>query len=1255
VRGYQYISIIGSLAILALAWNHYSGTTSEFDTGKPTSGITRTVSKAPVLRDISRRLASVEKKERPAVMAEGVRIATERLARLSELAKTNPSRALSAMMPLHEIAALPPEIRAVSEQPFSAIGSIDLRWKTSILPDGSLECKHENLAMVGDKSWQVLGPDFRDAHAPMTGVPLDGYVIGDILLLEENGVRKLSAEDARVSSEFFPDADAMATDPVTGGRTDGTTFAVIGGKVRGFGNPAILDHVIETLAEADLTMEKTDSRQMEHGFYWLEADAGVPGTLQAGVLAAPPNGTPLKVLFVRVNFLDNPLVEPVTQSKLETDLDTVSTRIQEFSYGQSSLDFTVTSELYTLPLSGVLMATTGNNDAIINAAQNAAGADYDLTSFDVVAVYFPNLSGVPLSQIRYGGQASVGGANHWINGVSDFGRLSVIIHEFGHNYGLFHANYFDPGKLIGGEYYDPSQVSREYGDIFDRMGEGSAETGYFSPYASSRINWMPEGKIIEPTASGTWRVYRFDQPSATTNPLLTLRVPMGGNRYNWVGLRELQTSLKSKAYIVGEGIYANRPNLIDATPDSASPETADRADAGLPVGQSFYDAGGGVRFTNMAAGGTDPNQWIDVKIDFDPRLQFASSSVVVDEAGGNAVLSVTRGFDSSSDCSVSYSTTGGPATSGTDFLSTSGSVSWAAGDGSPKSIFIPIRPDSTSEGPESFTVTLSGGTNAVVVDAAKTATVTIVDAGNRVPTFNPPFFNTTVNAVEILDDGKIIVGGNLTSGVIAHIARFNADGSEDTTFVKGSGFNGTVNTLLRQTDGKIIVGGDFTSYNGTTCGRITRLNSNGTIDSGFNNALGIGANSTVKAIAMEQSGCILVGGAFTTFSGSTVQGLVRLSSTGAMLNTLTTAFRAGTTSINAILPESNGKIMVVGALSFDFVQTFGFRFGIARLNSSGARDITFEPGYGTHYADGTINGNPQDGRFVNGGAEAIIQLPNGNYLVGGGFTRYNQSVARRIACLLPSGAFDTFFTPPSLENGQGDGVFVNQGVMSLRVMPSGSIAVGGFFTSPAGKVIALQSSGAIATNINLAGGTTGSSVRAFATDSSGSLYVAGNFFNFGGSTSRPIVKLAGGLDAITLWKNSTFTAAQITAGNTGTEEDFDNDGILNITEMAIGTSPTVPDSPTRFAVAAGNLSLQTASSSQFLMATMERSAQNTGVWLVAQFSSDLTNWSPALPTPGSNATYDVMENTGTRFTVRDKTPSAPGVNRFVRFRAVAPN
>ncbi|MDX1651615.1 MAG: delta-60 repeat domain-containing protein [Brumimicrobium sp.] len=59
---------------------------------------------------------------------------------------------------------------------------------------------------------------------------------------------------------------------------------------------------------------------------------------------------------------------------------------------------------------------------------------------------------------------------------------------------------------------------------------------------------------------------------------------------------------------------------------------------------------------------------------------------------------------------------------------------------------------------------------------------------------------------------------------------FNLD---DIGFGSGIGFNSDVNSIVLQNDEKIIVGGGFNSYNGIDLSRIGRLNSDGTIDTTF--------------------------------------------------------------------------------------------------------------------------------------------------------------------------------------------------------------------------------------------------------------------------------------------------------------------------------------------------------------------------------------------------------------------------------------
>jgi len=158
----------------------------------------------------------------------------------------------------------------------------------------------------------------------------------------------------------------------------------------------------------------------------------------------------------------------------------------------------------------------------------------------------------------------------------------------------------------------------------------------------------------------------------------------------------------------------------------------------------------------------------------------------------------------------------------------------------------------------------------------------------------------------IQSDGKIIVGGDFTSfsGVTSNrIIRLNSGGTIDDTFTIGTGFNNSVYFVSALSNGKIMVGGAFTSYSGVTSNRIVRLNSDGTIDNTF--SIGTGFNNHVLSINIQTNGKILVSGNFTSYNGTTVRNIVRLFSDGTLDTTLNTGtgFGSGAT-VTTITPIS---------------------------------------------------------------------------------------------------------------------------------------------------------------------------------------------------------------------------------------------------------------------------------------------------------------------------------------------------------------
>lgn len=233
--------------------------------------------------------------------------------------------------------------------------------------------------------------------------------------------------------------------------------------------------------------------------------------------------------------------------------------------------------------------------------------------------------------------------------------------------------------------------------------------------------------------------------------------------------------------------------------------------------------------------------------------------------------------------------------------------------------------------------------------------------GNLDPTFIGQTSNG-ITAFTIQSDDKIIIGSN-------RIARLNSNGVVDTTFEIGGFGTGIVYTTI-QVDDKIIVGGSFLKYNGINTKGLLRLNSNGSLDTTF--IVGIGTGSlVVYSSALQSDGKIIVGGYFTNK-------IARLHSNGS----LDTTFKVGTGAngyIYSLTLQSDGKIIIGGSFTaYNGIE----RNRLARLNSDGSLDTTFNVGTGT---DNIVYSTT---------------LGEGKLIVGGAFTTYNGIERNKIACLL---------------------------------------------------------------------------------------------------------------------------------------------------------------------------------------------------------------------------------------------------------------
>lgn len=107
-------------------------------------------------------------------------------------------------------------------------------------------------------------------------------------------------------------------------------------------------------------------------------------------------------------------------------------------------------------------------------------------------------------------------------------------------------------------------------------------------------------------------------------------------------------------------------------------------------------------------------------------LQFSAATYTVAEGGGTATITVTRTGGSSGAVGISYASSNGTATAGTDYTAASGTLSWADGDSASKTFTVAITQDTVDEPNETVTLTLSAATGGATI-GTNPATLTITD------------------------------------------------------------------------------------------------------------------------------------------------------------------------------------------------------------------------------------------------------------------------------------------------------------------------------------------------------------------------------------------------------------------------------------------------------------------------------------------------------------------------------------------------
>ena len=289
--------------------------------------------------------------------------------------------------------------------------------------------------------------------------------------------------------------------------------------------------------------------------------------------------------------------------------------------------------------------------------------------------------------------------------------------------------------------------------------------------------------------------------------------------------------------------------------------------------------------------------------------------------------------------------------------------------------------------------------------------------------------------VAILGTGKIVaVGSENTTSADFLLARYNANGSLDTTF-SGDGkqttdFGGTdkATGVTLPGTGKIVAVGFVGSGSNTPNDfALARYNSDGSLDTSFSGdgrqTTDIGGRDGANGVALQDDGKMLAVGAAQGPGGNDFA-LARYNSDGSLDTSFSgdgkqrTGFGGYNNVAKGVALQADGKIVAVGRAGPNF------NLGLARYNPNGTLDPSFSG----------------DGKRTTGfDANGVAIQPNGKIVVVGGVTVF------AIARYNSDGSLDTSFSGDGVQTTDFGGF--GAGAAAVAIQGDGKIVAVGSATT----------------------------------------------------------------------------------------------------------------------------------------------------------------------------------------------------------------
>ncbi len=624
-------------------------------------------------RDWARTYLAVPESEKPAMLKQGKALAIAHTKRMAELIRKDPEQAIANAVPMVIRQDLPLSVVELLEERVNIKASLTVNGNAP-LPgqENSPDFKPYTrvVSTTEGEHWNAFVYGRRGQQRSLSSTFVNGISVGYDMAVSDSRVRQLEIGERPVPGE----RDLVESCPVSDeetevARTESGALPPITEETPAF---ETAERIIFVCSSGHIEQVAEEYATEEERLHW----ESLTPSLNAGAGSGAPTGTvgsipstvttgQRSLLYVRVTFPDH-MIDPQSEAECHESLRQMAEWVSVTSYGRLYYTYTVTP-LIVLPYPESWYMQRQNEgasaDSILrgHAITLARAVGYDNFAYNNEVIRWSGVVG------PYAGSAGVGGRN--INLKTS--NADTLLHELGHNLGLWHANYWQssPPSSVG------PGTNAEYGNTFDVLGS-AGNIGQFTASFKNAINWLPNDTHWTVHQSGVYRIHQYDVSMQDPVHRYALRIRKDVERDYWAEFRQLHTGNTGfmnglmltwdrwgQGNIGGSGgSPGNGSNggaqLLDMTPGSFGNGITDtRNDSALWMGRTFSDPDANVHITPIAKNDTTPpstDVYIhtgDHRVNVAPTLSINASSISV--AANTSVTFTATASDPDGD-SIAY-------------------------------------------------------------------------------------------------------------------------------------------------------------------------------------------------------------------------------------------------------------------------------------------------------------------------------------------------------------------------------------------------------------------------------------------------------------------------------------------------------------------------------------------------------------------------------------------------------------------------